>query len=317
MNIFITGCVGFIGSSLASALIKQGHFVVGIDNFDSYYPKEIKQKNLDELNAYSNFNFFYGDIRDSVFLDSLFDKYKIDVVIHLAAKAGVRTSFEIPKEYIDINVNGTINILEAMKSNHIKKLIFASSSSVYGNLSSQKFSEDTQNLIPISPYASSKKMAEDIIRIYSDNYHIQAICLRFFTVYGPKQRPDLAIHKFSDAIINNKPISLYGDGTTYRDYTYIDDITSGIISAIDYNKTPYEIINLGSGNPISLKDLVKILEDAIGKKAQIKYLPMQPGDVNKTHADIKKASLLIGYKPQTTFQDGLRKFLQYTFSWEK
>lgn len=316
MNIFITGCAGFIGSSVAEKLINLGHFVIGLDNFDSHYPKEFKQKNLDALEGHPNFQFFFGDIRDREILDKIFNEHSIEIVIHLAAKAGVRASFEFPQEYVDVNINGTINILEEMKLHNIQKLVFASSSSVYGNLQADVFTEDMTGLVQISPYALTKKSAEDIIKIYTENNNIQAVCLRFFTVYGPKQRPDLAIYKFSHAILYDKPLPMYGDGNTFRDYTYIDDITSGIISAISYNKTPYEIINLGSANPISLKDLISTIENEIGKKAKIEHLPMQPGDVQKTYADIKKAEKLLGYRPKTTFKEGLRCFIQYTFSRE-
>lgn len=313
MNIFVTGCAGFIGSSLAQKLIGQGHFLVGIDNFDSYYPESLKQNNINDLEKSSNFKFYFGDIRDKELLTSLFSKYNFDVVVHLAAKAGVRASFEYPQEYVDVNINGTLNILEKMKEYQISKFVFASSSSVYGNSTSDVFSEDEVGLSQISPYAVTKKTGEDLVKIFSNNYGINAVCLRFFTVYGPKQRPDLAIHKFCHAIINNKPLTMFGDGSTFRDYTYIDDITDGIVSAIEYNKTPFEIINLGSARPVSLKDLIQTIEEVLGKKALIEQLPMQRGDVQKTYADIKKAKLLLDYEPKTSFQDGLKRFIEYTF----
>lgn len=313
MNIFITGCTGFIASSLVLRLLELGHKVIGIDNFDSYYPKELKQKNLSEFESHANFKFYFGDIRDKELLNSIFNEYKFDAVVHLAAKAGVRNSFLCPNDYVDVNINGTINILEMMKEYKTPKLVFASSSSVYGNSESEIFSEDEVGLVQISPYAVTKKVGEDMIRIFAENNGFNAICLRFFTVFGPKQRPDLAIHKFSDAILNNKPLPMYGDGTTYRDYTYIDDIADGIIAAIDYNETQFEIINLGSSRPISLKDMISTIEEVIGKKAKIEQLPMQAGDVQKTYADIEKAKRLLGYEPKTSFKDGVKRFIEYTF----
>ena len=212
---------------------------------------------------------------------------------------------EEPSEYVSVNICGTLNILNAMVKNNIKKLIFASSSSVYGNNKSKKFREDDKNLNPLSPYAQTKKTCEDFINLYSREYGINAVILRFFTVFGKKQRPDLAIKKFEKLIIENKPIPLYGDGSTVRDYTYIEDIVDGIISAIDYDKTPFEIINLGSDNPIKLIYMIKSLEKELGKKAIIEYLPMQKGDANRTCADITKAKKLLGYFPKHSFQEAL------------
>lgn len=309
MNILITGCAGFIGSSLAEKLIKI-HNICGIDNFDDYYPISIKENNIRSLNANSNFTFFPYDIRDENKMQSLFGSNKFDLVIHLAAKAGVRNSFLQESEYMSVNYDGTVKILDMMKKYSVKRIIFASSSSVYGNLKEEKFSEDKENLSQISPYAKTKKMCEEIIKRYSDLYGINAICLRFFTVYGPKQRPDLAISKFANAIIKNEEITIYGDGSSYRDYTNIEDIINGIILAINYTSTPYEIINLGSSNPIKLNELVKMLEKEIGKKAIIKHMPMQKGDVDKTYADITKAKKLLNYIPKVSLQDGLHIFAE-------
>ncbi len=309
MNILITGCAGFIGSSLAEKLIKM-HNICGIDNFDDYYSISIKENNIRSLNANSNFTFFPYDIRDEDKMQSLFGSNKFDLVIHLAAKAGVRNSFLQESEYMSVNYDGTVKILDMMKKYSVKRIIFASSSSVYGNLKEEKFSEDKENLSQISPYAKTKKMCEEIIKRYSDLYGINAICLRFFTVYGPKQRPDLAISKFANAIIKNEEITIYGDGSSYRDYTNIEDIINGIILAINYTSTPYEIINLGSSNPIKLNELVKMLEKEIGKKAIIKHMPMQKGDVDKTYADITKAKKLLNYIPKVSLQDGLHIFAE-------
>lgn len=316
MNIFITGCAGFIGSNLADKLIENNK-ILGIDNFDKIYPEEVKIKNITNLKTKSNFSFYRGDIRDGILLDKIFSENNIDVVVHLAAKAGVRTSFEIPDEYKSVNVDGTETILKTMVKHNVKKLVFASSSSVYGNNDSPIFSEDLDNLTPISPYALTKLACEELIKNYSSKYGINAICLRFFTVYGKRQRPDLAIHKFTKAILNDEVVTIYGDGTTFRDYTHIEDITDGIIASIKYNKTSYEIINLGSSAPISLNDMVKFIEESVGKSANKHYLPMQAGDVNKTYADITKARKLLNYNPKISFKDGLNRFVQEFVSGEK
>ena len=229
----------------------------------------------------------------------------------MAALAGVRNSFENPLKCLRTNIEGTANIAENIRKSNIKKLIFASSSSVYGNCKSGKFSEDLQSLSPISPYAVSKLTCEQLLHTYSLNFNIQTLCLRFFTVYGPRQRPDLAIRKFSEFIIKGKPIPVYGDGTTVRDYTYIDDIIDGICSAIKYDKSPYEIINLGSVSPVSLNKMIEILEKTLCKKAIINYLPMQKGDVLKTVSDINKAKELLNFSPQTSFESGIKKFIEW------
>jgi len=239
-------------------------------------------------------------------LEKIFSEFNIDIVIHLAAKAGVRNSFIEPKEYYSVNVDGTSNILNIVKRYNTKKFIFASSSSVYGNCENEKFSENLKNLKPISPYAQTKLICEENIKKYSLN---NSICLRLFTVYGKRQRPDLAIKKFTQKILNDEPIEIYGDGTTYRDYTNIEDIIEGIKKSINYNSTKYEIFNLGSGNAIQLNEMVKMIENKLQKKAIIKHIPMQCGDVNKTFADTTKAQKLLNWKPKINFQDGLNSFI--------
>lgn len=224
---------------------------------------------------------------------------------------GVRPSLEDPLEYIRSNIEGTVNILENMKNFGVKKLVFASSSSVYGNCKAEKFSEDLKVTEPISPYAATKSACEQIIYTYYKLYNIKSLCLRFFKVYGPKQRPDLAIRKFTELIEQGKPIPVYGDGTTKRDYTFIDDIICGIISAMEYDATPYEIINLGGGSPITLTQMIETIEKVLGKKAIIDRLPMQSGDVDKTVSDILKARKLLNYTPQTTFEEGIKKFVEW------
>ncbi len=312
MNILVTGCAGFIGSSVCEQLlVDEKNFIIGIDNFDNYYPRYIKEKNIESFINESNFTIYENSICDIKSLKNIFNSHKIDLVIHLAAKAGVRNSFVFPKEYKMVNVDGTLNILECMKEFGVKKMVFASSSSVYGNYPDVPFKEEYKNLKQISPYAKTKKDSEEIIERYTKNTDISAICLRFFTVYGKRQRPDLAICKFVNSIINNQTIELYGDGNTQRDYTYIDDIVSGIILAVKYNKTKFEVINLGSSSPVKLIDMVNSIENILNKKANIKYVPAKEGDVVITFADITKARRLLNYEPQTSFYDGLSKFIKY------
>lgn len=316
MNILITGGAGFIGSTLTNRLLKEENKIIVLDNLNDYYDVKLKLDNFNENLNNANYKICIGDICDEKLTDKIFKENKIDVVVHIAARAGVRPSLEDPLEYVRSNIYGTVNILEKMKKYNVKKLIFASSSSVYGNCTAEKFSEDLKVTEPISPYAATKSSCEQFIYTYSKLYGIQAVCLRFFTVYGPKQRPDLAIRKFVELIEKNKPIEMYGDGSTMRDYTYIDDIVDGICSAIEYNKTPFEIINLGGGSPVTLKEMISTIEETLDKKAEIKQLPMQKGDVNKTVSDITKAEKLLGYKPKTTFRDGIKKFIEWRSKWE-
>lgn len=314
MNILVTGCAGFIGSSLTDKLILDNeNKIIGIDNFDLYYPRAVKENNIKNFINKDNFTFYEGDIRDKELLSNIFKRHNIDIVVHLAAKAGVRHSFEEPVEYVSVNIEGTVNILNTMQKYNVSKIVFASSSSVYGNCKEKMFSEDLKDLQPISPYAQSKKNCEDYLKLYTELFNINAVALRFFTVFGPRQRPDLAIHKFAVNIAQNKPIPFYGDGTTYRDYTYIEDITDGIISAMYYDKTKFEIFNLGSQNPITLTSLVEYIEKDLGKNAIIEKYPMQKGDVQSTYANISKAQKLLGYKPKLTFQEGLHKFIEQLF----
>ena len=312
MNIVITGAAGFIGSHMCEYLIKQGHKVIGLDNFDLFYSKQLKELNISQLMTNKQFHFFEGDIRDSKILEEIFSFTKVDVVIHLAAKAGVRPSIDLITEYYDVNVNGTISILEAMRKNEVNKLIFASSSSIYGNNNKVPFSEVDRVDNPISPYASTKKSGELLCHVYNHLYNINITCLRFFTVYGPRQRPDLAIHKFTKLIDENKPIPFYGDGFTSRDYTYIEDILNGINGAIK-NLKGFHIYNLGESKVIMLNDLVKIIERNIGKKAILEKLPSQPGDVVSTYADITKARKEIGFKPKYDFERGIKKFVEWYY----
>ena len=313
MNILITGGAGFIGSTLADKLLEENNKIVVIDNFNDYYSPKLKEKNIKHNLDNKNYKLYRGDICDKNLLRKIFEENQIDVVVHIAASAGVRPSIENPLSYVKNNIEGTVNIVEVMKENGIKKIVFASSSSIYGNCKEEIFSEDLKVSEPISPYAASKSACEQFLYTYSKLFDIQVVALRFFTVFGPRQRPDLAIRKFIDLITENKPIPVYGDGTTIRDYTYVDDIVDGIISAINYNDTPYEIINLGGGAPVSLNQMIETIEKVLNKKATIEHLPMQPGDVSKTAADITKAKKLLNYNPKTSFKEGIIKFIE----WEK
>ena len=311
MNILITGGAGFIGSTLADKLLKENNKIFVIDNFNDYYDVRLKERNVSVNLENPNYKLYRGDICDRELVKNIFAENKIDTVVHIAARAGVRPSLEDPLEYIRSNIDGTINILENMKKAEVKKIVFASSSSVYGNCKAEKFSEDLKVTEPISPYAATKSSCEQFLYTYSKLYGINAVCLRFFTVYGPKQRPDLAIRKFIELIEKDEPIPVYGDGTTMRDYTFIEDIVVGICSAIEYDKTPYEIINLGGGSPVTLNEMISTIEETLGKKAIINRLPMQPGDVDKTVSDITKARNLLNYNPQTSFKEGIKKFVEW------
>ena len=309
-NILITGGAGFIGSTLADKLIENNKITV-IDNFNDYYNPQIKENNIKNISRFANYKLYRADICNRDIVEKIFKENKMDVVVHIAARAGVRPSLEIPVEYIKSNIEGTVQILEMMRKYNVPKLVFASSSSVYGNCKEQIFSEDLKVTEPISVYAATKSACEQLIYTYSNLYNIKSLCLRFFTVYGPRQRPDLAINKFISLISQNKPIPVFGDGKTLRDYTYIDDIISGIISAIEYDKSNYEIINLGGGEPISLNKMIETIEQVLGKTAIIERLPMQPGDVEKTVCDLRKAHNLLNYTPSTKFIDGITKFVQW------
>ncbi len=315
MNILITGVAGFIGSHLAENLI-ENHKIIGIDNFCDYYSPETKNSNISKLTSLDNFKLYKIDIRSMSEVEKCFEIESIDLVVHLAAMAGVRPSIVDPVLYTEVNINGTVNLLEACKKNNIKKFIFASSSSVYGNNKTVPFSEDDIVDFPISPYASTKKAGELICHTYHHLEEMSIACLRFFTVYGPRQRPDLAIHKFMNKIINNEPIQVFGDGTTKRDYTYIDDIIEGITKSINYvgsNKFVYEIFNLGESQTISLSEMIDTIEEVIGKKAIKEIMPMQAGDVEQTYANISRSKRLLGYNPSMNFKEGIERF----YNWYK
>ncbi len=305
----VTGAAGFIGSHLCERLLAENREVVGVDNFDDFYDPEIKRRNISKCVANKNFQLIEADIRDAAAMDKVVAD-GVDVIIHLAAKAGVRPSIEQPLLYADVNINGTMVLLEAAKNHKINKFIFASSSSVYGNNKKVPFAESDNVDFPISPYAATKKTGELICHTYHHLYKIDLTCLRFFTVYGPRQRPDLAIHKFAKFIEQNQPIPVFGDGTMMRDFTYIDDIIDGVTGAIK-NCKGYNIYNLGESRPISVNDFIIELEKALGKKAVRENLPLQPGDVDRTYADVTRAVNELGYNPRTTIQQGLAKFISW------
>jgi len=309
-HILITGGAGFIGSTLGDQLIAEGHQVTAIDNFDPFYDESIKRNNIAGLLEHPNFQFLEVDICNmEMLIAHLKDDY--DVIVHIAAKAGVHASIQNPIGCQQANVMGTQHMLEIAKIKKIPQFVFASSSSVYGVNPDVPWVESDQNMMPISPYASSKLSCELLGHVYTNLYGIRFIALRFFTVYGPRQRPDLAIYKFAKMILNKQPVPMYGDGSTRRDYTYIGDILKGVRAAIDYKKTDYEIINLGNFQTVSLMEMINTLEDVFETKAIINQLPMQPGDVPQTYADISKAKRLLGYEPNTTFREGIVKFREW------
>lgn len=336
MTYLVTGGSGFIGSHLVEKLLKNGHSVINIDNFDDFYDYRIKinntleslgketeknftnkesdiQKLISETDS-ENYKLYYQDIRDKEGLQNIFNNFQIDLVVHLAALAGVRPSIERPLEYEEVNIRGTMNLWELCKEFGIKKIVCASSSSVYGNNEKIPFSETDNVDKPISPYAATKKCGEILGHVYHHLYGIDMVQLRFFTVYGPRQRPDLAIHKFTKLISQDDEIPFYGDGSTARDYTYIDDIIDGVLKSIEFlekNDNVYEIINLGENEVINLQEMVTAIETEMHKPAIKNQLPMQPGDVSKTNADISKAKLLINYQPGTNFQNGIKKFVEW------
>lgn len=313
-RIIVTGAAGFIASHLIENLFKQGFFVIGIDNFDPFYNKKYKTDNLAILkkNGGDQFEFHEIDITNKEKLFSIAGK--IDAIIHIAAKAGIRPSIEKPNDYITTNILGTQNILDFAVNKKCNKLVFASSSSIYGNNFKVPFSEDDIVDKPISTYAFTKKANELQIHTYHSLYNIDAVCLRFFTVYGPRQRPDLAIRKFTELIKAKEAIDMYGDGETGRDYTYISDIVNGISAALDYlrnNSKVYEVVNLGSHAPVKLKVMINTIAESLNVTPQINVLPMQAGDVENTFADISKAEQLFGYKPQVSFKEGIDKFINW------
>jgi UDP-glucuronate 4-epimerase len=311
-NILITGGAGFIGSHLVDRLIAEDHWrVTVLDDFNDFYEPSIKRANIQTHLSNPNFKLIEADIRDYYSLDEVFAEGNFECLVHLAARAGVRPSLTEPRLYVETNINGTTNLLELCRQHDVNQFVFGSSSSVYGENQKVPFSEHDLIFNPISPYAATKAAGELLCHTYSHLYQMRIICLRFFTVYGARQRPDLAIHKFAKMISAGQPIPVFGDGTTRRDYTYIDDIIAGVRAAIDYEQSIYEIINLGESRTVELRELITLLEQALGRKAQIDRQPTQPGDVPQTFADIAKARRLLNYEPRTQIEDGIRKFVAW------
>lgn len=314
MTYLITGGAGFIGSSLADDLLEKNNRVVVIDNFCDFYDPQIKENNIKNALKNDNYKLYRGDIRDKELLNKIFSENNIEVVVHLAAMAGVRPSIENPVLYQEVNCLGTQNILECMKEKRIMNLVMASSSSVYGNSKTVPFKESDIVDFAISPYAATKKANEVMTHVYHKLYNMNVIMLRFFTVYGPRQRPDLAINKFTRLMLEGKKIPMFGDGSTSRDYTYIGDIVDGIERSVNYclnNSNVYEILNLGNSSPVSLKEMINIIGKCLNVVPDIEELPMQPGDVDRTFACIDKAKDMIGYNPQTPFEEGIKKFVKW------
>lgn len=309
-TILITGVAGFIASNLLDFLAKDFN-IIGIDNFNEFYSPVIKENNISHHLKSDFFKVYRIDIADIYKLRKVFEENNISKIVHLAARAGVRPSLIDPLLYIKTNITGTANLLELAREFNVKHFVFGSSSSVYGMSDRVPFKEDFNITKPISPYAATKVAGESLCYTYSHLYDMRVICLRFFTVYGARQRPDLAIHRFTKLIDENKPIPVFGDGSTKRDYTYIDDIVQGIVSAINYNNSNYDIFNLGESRSIELSRLIELIENNMGKKAIIERYPIQPGDVPITYADISKAKKILGYNPTTDIEIGIGKFINW------
>jgi UDP-glucuronate 4-epimerase len=311
MNILVTGGAGFIGSHVCERLLHNGHAVWTVDDLNSFYSPEIKQRNLADIEALGKpFTFVRGDLCDAKALIKLFEQVRFDQIVHLAARAGVRPSLEEPELFQQVNVGGTVNILEAARKHGVKKLILASSSSVYGVNTKVPFAESDPVFSAISPYAATKLACESLGHVYHHIYGMDVAMLRFFTVYGPRQRPDLAIHKFAKLIASGKPIPVFGDGSTARDYTYITDIVDGVMACVD-KKIGYEIFNLGESQTVTLKYLIELLEKSLQKTAIIQRLPAQAGDVPLTYADITKSRQKLGYAPKVKIEAGIPLFVEW------
>lgn len=315
MKVLVTGGAGFIGSHLVERMLADGHAVSVIDEFNDFYDPRIKRRNLEGVA--SQIELHEADIRDAGAMLRIVQEGGFDSIVHLAARAGVRPSIKEPKLYIDTNIVGTFNLLEAARQAGIDRFICASSSSVYGVLKTTPFREDMALTATISPYAATKLAAEQLCSNYSHLYGMRTINLRFFTVYGPRQRPDLAIHKFTRSIHEGKPIEQFGDGTTRRDYTYIDDIIQGVVACLTYEGDRCDVFNLGESQTTTLNELIASIEAALGKKATIKRMPEQPGDVPVTFADISKARTLLGYDPHTKIAEGIPKFVEWFLQYRK
>lgn len=309
-RVLVTGGAGFIGSHLCEALLEQGREVQVLDNFNDYYDPAIKRSNIETALAHPSYSLQEGDIRDESTVGAVFSSFRPQAVIHLAAMAGVRPSIERPHLYNDVNIAGTTVLLEAIREHQVENFVFGSSSSVYGSHDRVPFSEEDVLCRPISPYAATKLAGEQLCFTYHHLYDMPVSCLRFFTVYGPRQRPEMAIHFLARRIMNGSFITLYGDGSSRRDYTYIDDIIDGVIRSLD-RPQGFEIFNLGESRMVALSEMVSILEDTIGRKADIRYEADQPGDVPVTCADVSKAGRVLGYEPSVPIEEGIRRFVKW------
>ena len=310
MSILVTGGAGFIGSHLLDRLCQMGRRAVCLDNFNDFYDPQIKRSNIRDPLDSGFVDLVEGDIRDGELCRRLLREHEVKCVVHLAAMAGVRPSVERPLLYEEVNCRGTLNLLEAARQSGVEKFVFGSSSSVYGSSQRVPFKEDDPAGEPISPYGATKRSGELLCHVYRDLYGMSMVCLRFFTVYGPRQRPDLAIHKFTALIERGEPVPVFGDGSSSRDYTYVSDIIDGVLAAIE-RPFGFEIINLGNSRPVVLSDLISMLQDALGKKAQIRRLPLQIGDMKITYADISKAAGLLDYEPKFPIEKGVENFVRW------
>ena len=311
-NVLVTGGAGFIGSHLVGHLLSEGAWRVSVvDDFNDFYAPSVKRRNVEPYAGRGDFRLHEADIRDRAALEEIFKETSFDCIVHLAARAGVRPSLVEPVLYAETNINGTLNLLELARERGVRQFVFGSSSSVYGENEKVPFAEDDPIFKPISPYAATKAAGELLCHTYSHLFGLRCVCLRFFTVYGARQRPDLAIHKFARLISKGRPIPVFGDGTTRRDYTYIDDIIAGVRAAVDYEASAYEVINLGESRTVELRELIGLLERELGREATIDRKPLQPGDVPRTFADISKARRLLGYDPRTPIEEGIRLFVEW------
>ncbi len=311
-RVLVTGAAGFIGSHVAEALVARGDEVVGLDNFDAFYPRAVKEANVAALRRSPRFRLVEGDVRDRAAVAGLLDAGT--AVVHLAARAGVRPSLEDPAGYASVNIEGTAVLLEAARRAGVRRVVFGGSSSVYGDTAPVPFAEDWPALLPISPYAATKRAGELLCATFAQLYGLRIMALRFFTVYGPRQRPDLAIHKFTRLIRAGRPVPFYGDGSSERDYTWIDDIVGGVAAALDWTAASgpaLEIVNLGGSRTTSLAGLVSQISRALGREAVLERLPAQPGDVQRTCADVRKAARVLGYRPATPVEEGIPRFVRW------
>jgi len=312
MRVLLTGVAGFIGSHLAERLLARGHAIVGLDNFDPFYDPAIKQRNLAAVGGHPRFELVRGDIRDEGLVKALLDRApRVDLVCHLAALAGVRPSLAEPGRYASVNVGGTLSLLEACRRHGVARLVFASSSSVYGARSEVPFRESDPAVRPASPYAATKRAGELLCATYADLYGLETTCLRFFTVYGPRQRPEMAIHKFTRLLAAGTPVPLFGDGSSARDYTYVDDIIDGTVAAVERPRPGFTIYNLGGSQATSLARLVELIAAALGTTAAVERLAMQPGDVPITYADVALAGRDLGYTPKVPIDEGITRFVEW------